>query len=104
MRATVHGRTTGGWLLLLFTLVVLVAGCASPARADGKPTRDPQPGPHAREEALHASSARALRPAQTAVELRSQASAPRLAAAPARTGLNREGFGFAPYWQLPDPS
>jgi spore germination protein YaaH len=85
----------------------LVGGNVQPAAAAARPPAhipDPVQGPHARDEANHASRQPNLAPAHSAVIPRQPKAAVSLAshtpAAIAPGGLNREVFGFAPYWAL----
>lgn len=94
---------------LLATAVISLAtlGAQAPASAAAPRFSDPQIGPHARDEQLHRSDVLRFTPARSAiVPLRVRAAR---TAAPAGSSvaalatppiLQKEVFGFAPYWEL----
>src|SRR5207248_1601372 len=88
-------------------LVVVAVPQNVPARAAPATQGDPAVGPHARQDAEHASVPLALAPAHGSITPRAQVkAAPSAVAGPstpsvaASNKLFREVFGFAPYWQL----
>ena len=89
------GRVSGAVVLaLLFSASAAMLTNPS-ATAAGTHQADPQQGPHARDEARHRADAMTFAPARAA--------GPRSATplvVPYRGKLQREVFGFAPYWSL----
>jgi len=88
-------------------LLVVAVPQNVPARAAPATQGDPAVGPHARQDAEHASVPLALAPAHGSITPRAQVkAAPSAVAGPstpsvaASNKLFREVFGFAPYWQL----
>src|SRR5256714_60168 len=88
-------------------LLVVAVPRNVPARAAPATQGDPAVGPHARQDAEHASVPLALAPAHGSITPRAQVkAAPSAVAGPstpsvaASNKLFREVFGFAPYWQL----
>src|SRR5438552_14227758 len=88
-------------------LLVVAVPQNVPARAAPATQGDPAVGPHARQDAEHASVPLALAPAHGSLTPRAQVkAAPSAVAGPstpsvaASNKLFREVFGFAPYWQL----
>ena len=77
------------------------------ASAAGTPTphwSDPAQGPHARDEARHLQDHPKFSPARTAIQPRAarvdHVAGPAIASAPSGRPLQREVFGFAPWWAL----
>ena len=89
-------RLSGAVLLAMFLSTGAAAWGSPSTTAAASRQADPQQGPHARDESRHQGDRLALAPARTSA-------GPRVAtplAVPYTGKLQREVFGFAPYWSL----